>query len=41
MPAARTGPSIRLIVAAVPIVVVLAVLPRFVDLYQLSSSPMG
>ena len=35
MPAARTGPSLPLLLAvAVPIVVALALLPRFVDLYQ-------
>ena len=35
MPAARTGPSLPLLLAsAVPIVAVLALLPRFVDLYQ-------
>ena len=33
--AARTGPSLQLLLAcAVPVVVVLALLPRFVDLYQ-------
>ena len=32
----RTGPSTRLIVAcAIPILIVLVVLPRFVDVYQL------
>ena len=35
MPAARTGPSLNLLLAvAVPVVAVLALLPRLVDLYQ-------
>src|SRR5881227_3856478 len=35
MPAARTGPSLNLLLAvAVPVVAVLALLPRVVDLYQ-------
>jgi branched-chain amino acid transport system permease protein len=35
MPVARTGPSLNLLLAsAVPIVVVLALLPSFIDLYQ-------
>ena len=32
---ARTGPSLKLLLAwAVPVVVVLALLPRIIDLYQ-------
>jgi len=38
----RTGPSIRLIVAcAIPILIVLVVLPRFVDVYQLQLFTYG
>jgi branched-chain amino acid transport system permease protein len=35
MPAARTGPSLSTVLAvAVPVLIVLAVLPKFIDLYQ-------
>src|SRR5438552_17783604 len=35
MPAARTGPSLPMVLAAAaPVIVALAVLPRIVDLYQ-------
>ena len=35
MPAARTGPSVPVVLAvAVPVIVAFAVLPRVVDLYQ-------